>query len=300
MIHKKNLDTLTLFDEKQIEALKNNIFTKDGKEYIRCLIREKDVQVKPEELVRQLFTLRLLQNYNYPKEKIRFEYPVNFGSEVRRADIIILNGRSDSSVYCVIEIKKQKSLEGKQQLKSYTNATGSPLAVWTNGVLIDYYQRLDPNYFEPLANIPTRDQTIDDVKKEKFTYLQLMQNDRLVKEKKSLKSLIEDMENEVLSNAGVDVFEEVFKLIFTKLYDEMQSTQDRDTIETLLSTYKKDNPNATEKELLANKINDEGFRKLEFRSRGDAYHTKEVIAKLFDEAKEKWHGVFEKGEPLRN
>ena len=29
------------------------------------------------------------------------------------------------------------------------------------------------------------------------------------------------MEDEVLANAGVDVFEEVFKLVFTKLYDEM-------------------------------------------------------------------------------
>jgi hypothetical protein len=27
------------------------------------------------------------------------------------------------------------------------------------------------------------------------------------------------MEDEVLANAGVDVFEELFKLIFTKLYD---------------------------------------------------------------------------------
>ena len=31
------------------------------------------------------------------------------------------------------------------------------------------------------------------------------------------------MEDEVLANAGVDVFEEVFKLIFTKLYDEYLS-----------------------------------------------------------------------------
>src|SRR3546814_21075547 len=38
---------------------------------------------------------------------------------------------------------------------------------------------------------------------------------------RSLRDLIVDMENEVLANAGVDVFEEVFKLVFTKLYDEM-------------------------------------------------------------------------------
>ena len=31
------------------------------------------------------------------------------------------------------------------------------------------------------------------------------------------------MEDEVLANAGVDVFEELFKLIFTKLYDEWLS-----------------------------------------------------------------------------
>ena len=34
------------------------------------------------------------------------------------------------------------------------------------------------------------------------------------------------MENEVLANAGVDVFEEVFKLIFVKLCDESLSSRD--------------------------------------------------------------------------
>jgi len=38
------------------------------------------------------------------------------------------------------------------------------------------------------------------------------------------------MEDEVLANAGVDVFEEVFKLIFTKLYDEFLSRKDKDII----------------------------------------------------------------------
>lgn len=51
--------------------------------------------------------------------------------------------------------------------------------------------------------------------------------DKLVSEKKSLKGLIEEMEDEVLANAGVDVFEEVFKLIFTKLYDEMESGRNK-------------------------------------------------------------------------
>ena len=36
------------------------------------------------------------------------------------------------------------------------------------------------------------------------------------------------MEDEVLANAGVDVFEEVFKLIFAKLYDEQIGATDED------------------------------------------------------------------------
>lgn len=107
-----------------------------------------------------------------------------------------------------------------------------------------------------------------------------MQKDRLVEERKTLRTLIEEIEDEVLSNAGVDVFEEVFKLIFTKLYDEMESADDRISIETQLKLLKKQSPEFSDKELLT-QIDTEDFRKLEFRSRGDAHHTKEVINKLF-------------------
>ena len=42
------------------------------------------------------------------------------------------------------------------------------------------------------------------------------------------------MEDEVLANAGVDVFEEVFKRIFTKLYDEYLSRGDKEVINHLV------------------------------------------------------------------
>ena len=62
-----------------------------------------------------------------------------------------------------------------------------------------------------------------------FSYLvkDLIIKDKIPSEGKSLKTIITEMEDEVLANAGVDVFEEVFKLIFTKLYDEHKSQQDR-------------------------------------------------------------------------
>lgn len=62
---------------------------------------------------------------------------------------------------------------------------------------------------------------------EKYTIDDLIRKDKLVNERKSLKDLILEMEDEVLANAGVDVFEELFKLIFTKLYDEMESGRNK-------------------------------------------------------------------------
>ena len=62
----------------------------------------------------------------------------------------------------------------------------------------------------------------------RWTLEDLVEKDKLVNERKSLKNLILEMEDEVLANAGVDVFEEVFKLIFTKLFDEMESGRKKD------------------------------------------------------------------------
>jgi type I restriction enzyme M protein len=295
---------LTIFSKEAVDRIEQSIFTKKDKPFVKCLKRNKDIQAKPEEIVRQLMLDKLINEYNYPLDLLEVEYTVNFGIQKKYADIIILNKKDKTSVYCVLEIKKHKGKDGKEQLKSYTNATGAPLAVWTNGVEIDYYERLNPNYFEPLSDIPKADQTIDDVKNETWTYLELMLNDRLAEERKSLKHLIEEIEDEVLANAGVDIFEEVFKLIFTKLYDEMQSSDDRVQIERDFKRLKRKNKTLTDKEILQqlvkdNKDNINDYRCLEFRSRGDAHHTKEVINKLFDKAKQKWGGIFESGEPLR-
>lgn len=288
---------LIIFSQESIERIESKIFEKNGKTYITCLKRNKDIQVKPEEIVRQLMLDKLMYDYQYPVELLDVKYSVSFGREKKFADIVILNKADKTSVYCVLEIKKATAKDWKDQLKSYTNATWAPLAVRTNGVEINYYERLNPNYFEPLSDIPRVDETIDDVKNERFTYLELMLKDKLQEERKSLKSVIQDLEDEVLSNAGVDVFEEVFKLIFIKLYDEMESSEDRMYIEKNLKALKK-KEHLSDKEWLL-KIENEDFRKLEFRSRGDAYHTKEVINQLFKHAKNKRPWIFEAWEPLR-
>ena len=138
---------LTLFSKEAINRIEQSIIEKNNKYFLTCLIRKKSIQVKPEEIVRQLMLDKLLNEYKYPMDLLEVEYTVNFGIEKKFADIVILNKADKTSVYCVLEIKKHKAKDGKEQLKSYTHATGAPLAVWTNGIEIDYYERLNPNYF---------------------------------------------------------------------------------------------------------------------------------------------------------
>ena len=214
------------------------VFTKTVKEketaFIRCLIRDKDIQLKPEEIVRQLYATRLIEQYGYPKKRLAFEYSVSFGREKKSADIVIFDKDRTDTAYIIVELKKPKLKDGKGQLRSYCNATGAPIGVWTNGQQISHYHRKDPNYFESITDIPSEKQTLADILSERFTLKNLILKDRIANERKSLKDIILEMEDEVLANTGVDVFEEVFKLIFTKLYDEYRSQQDKGVINYLL------------------------------------------------------------------
>lgn len=289
---------LTIFSQESIDRIEQNIFEKNWKYFLTCLKRNRDIQVKPEEIVRQLMLDKLVNEYWYSIDLLDVEYVVSFGREKKFADIVILNKKDKTSIYCVLEIKKHKAKDWKDQLRSYVHATGAPLAVWTNWVEIDYFEKVEWNRFEPLLDIPNAGETIDDVKNERFSYLELMQKDRLSEERKSLKDLIMELEDEVLANAGVDIFEEIFKLIFTKLYDEMESADDRVEIEAHFKILKKQYPDRTDREILKN-IDSEWLRNLEFRSRGDAHYTKEVINELFKKAKNKRPGIFEQGDPLR-
>ena len=257
---------LTQFTNEQISQLENSITTKEVRgintPYIHCIVRKKSIKLTPEEAVRQLYIMVLMQQYDYPAERMELEYSVSFGREKKRADIVIFDRHDTRAVNIIVELKKPKLKDGKEQLKSYCNATGATIGVWSNGDSISFYHRKDPNYFEDIPRIPKASESLTDVLTERWTIADLVKNDKLVNERKSLKSLILEMEDEVLANAGVDVFEEMFKLIFTKLYDEMEAGRNKS-------------------------------RHLEFRNYGETEtELKNKIQALFDKAKVKWEGVF--------
>ena len=258
---------LTLFEPKDVAWLEKQLFEKSGKPYIKCLVKDTDRPAKPEEIVRQLYLRRLLTHYNYPKDRIDVETEVHIGVEKKRADIVIYDKDQPTARYIIVEVKKPKRGDGKEQLRSYCHATGAPIGVWTNGNEIEFWHRRDPNYFEPLLDIPNGDMSFSDFLNKPFTLKDLIERDaKEAQTQPSLKDLIKEMEDEVLAKEGVDVFEEVFKLIFAKIYDEWKSgNEDKNTPKP---------------------------RNLQFRNVGTEKEVKDRIEKLFDAAKKKWEKVF--------
>lgn len=254
---------LTIFDKDMIDQIK--IFIKNDKPYIRCLATDIDRPAKPEEIVRQLFLLKLMKEYHYPKDRITVEKEVYFGSTVyeKRADIVVFHKASEEP-YIIVEVKKPKRKDGVEQLKSYCNAEGSPIGVWTNGNQLEIWHRERPNNFISIPEIPTVDQPLEAVIKQPWTIERLTKENRLLTEKKSLRDIIITLEDLVLANSGFDSFDEVFKLIYAKLYDEWAASNLR---------------------------NRQG--RIQFRIYGESpIQLYEKINGLFKEAKQKWSGVF--------
>ncbi|WP_083556621.1 type I restriction enzyme HsdR N-terminal domain-containing protein [Hyphomicrobium sp. NDB2Meth4] len=203
--------------DAEIAALQRILVEKNGRPYLRCPVRKKDILAKPEEVVRQLWVYRLVTEYKYPLERLTVEYPVTFGRDTsKRADIVVFDKDRPTVPYLIVEVKQTKLKDGKEQLKSYTHATGAPLALWSNAGQTIQWHRKNPNYFVELPDIPRASQRIEDIVDQPWTIQTLIdkenERDKEGFKARSLRDLIVDLEDEVLANAGVDVFEEVFKL----------------------------------------------------------------------------------------
>jgi len=183
---------LTQFSLVEIDKLEKRIIKRTDSKgntvpYATCLVRNKEVKLTPEETIRQLYLQILMVDYGYHSSRIELEYPVSFGIEKKRADIVIFDKDNKRAPYILIELKKPKLKEGKEQLRGYCNATGAPIGVWSNGDSISYYHRKDPNYFEDLPSIPKAIEKLSDILSERWTLEDLIKKDKLFNERKSMK-----------------------------------------------------------------------------------------------------------------
>src|SRR3989339_99976 len=255
-------------DIKPVAVL--DIFEKEaGKFYVKCLKREKDILLynkeknltKPEEVIRQLWLYKLTKYYNYPLDRIELEKDIRFGGEVntKAADIVIY--RDDKvTPLIIIETKNPTVEKGLDQLKTYINAEGAPIGAWSNGVERVVLYRPYPREFQTLRDLPRINQTIEDVLEEKLTLDDLRRDYDLVKILKILEEL-------VLAGAGVDSFNEIFKLIYAKLFDEKEARK---------------------------RLDNEVY----FRQSADPKITFEVVNKLFQNACNEWPGIFNAHEKI--
>ncbi len=254
---------LHLFTKEELNFIEELIIEKDGKCFIKCQIKDKYKPAKPEEIIRQLFIRRMISEYGYPEERIDVERTIYFGSrDSGLADIVIMH-EDMTHPFIIFEVKRPKRSDGLEQLKSYCNAEGAPIGVWSNGNEIILLHREEPNIFTSIPRLPKASETLRDVLTERWNIRWLEENDELKKGKTTLKKILLDLEELVLGNAGVDPFEEIFKLIYAKLYDEWKG------------------------------INDPRYQ-LEFFVGGRSpEQVKRAIENLLEGAKRQWRGVFE-------
>ena len=316
---------LGLFSQEAIKALESRIITKSAKDlstkqsqenpqlapnthtqdakqsyYTTCLIREKELKLTPEEIIRQLYLDKLINEYGYKSSQIQVEVAVQKGRDTgegkKRIDILVSDEKG--SPYIIVELKKPKVKDGQAQLESYLRWLNAPIGVLCNGDSIEefYHNKEDKNYkttkLEKLSALPNATQSLDEFLNAKYTLKNLYINDEL--QTKTLKKIIKDFEDVILANSGVDSFEEIFKLIFTKLYDEQKSAKDFDRI----TFYTEDKPFTSYKEFTEaiKQLDDSKFRILEFRSKrteesDEAFRKR--LNELFSEAKQEWGGIFE-------
>ncbi|MCY7751466.1 N-6 DNA methylase [Bacillus inaquosorum] len=193
-----------------------NIVISDGR--IKCLITGKMRKETPEEIVRQEFCRMLLDVYNYPKDCIEIEFPIKIGRTTKRADIVVFhsNQKTQSNAYIVVENKKDKELDGIEQVYSYISASTSEFGVWTNGTAIKYFQKhtTQANKITEIPDIPKYKESIDAVGKYKKSDL-VPSTD--------LKGIFEKCNNYFYVNQGLTQdkrFTEILKLLFIKIEDE--------------------------------------------------------------------------------
>ena len=259
---------LSLFTNEEILAIDNLIIEKDGEFYIKCQIKDKYKHVKPEEIVRQLWIYRLLNEYNYPKERIDVERIIYFGSrDSGLADIVVLH-EDLQHPYIIFEVKRPKKTAGLEQLKSYCNAEGAPIGVWSNGNEIIRLHREEPNIFVEIPRIPKYGETLRDILAERWTIKWLEEHDELKQGKTTLKKIISYLEELVWGNSGAADFDEVFKLIYAKLYDEWKG------------------------------INDPNYQLQFFVGNRSPEQVKRAVGDLLEGAKKQWPGVFEPTEKI--
>jgi len=186
--------------------------------YVKDFLTNRLIRLTPEEQVRQIILMRLVQEYEYPKEWIKTEFEIQKGSKrIGPADIVVFrDGKSkdQENIWIIVETKRKERSDGIEQLKTYLSpCKGAKFGIWFNGNDIAYLEVLDhAPYFREVLKIPKCGETTIHLPEK-----------RDLKPAPELRSIFETCHNYIYANEGLlkeKVFNEVLKLIFIKMVDE--------------------------------------------------------------------------------
>lgn len=270
-------DTTTAYGLKEFEGIEfseildireeeRGIFTiKDLKSGSKKLVFDEVKQKgRPEEIVRQLWLYKLHVHYGYPLDRLDTEKSIHFGREVhaKAADIVVYK-KDKITPFIIVEVKSPEEKKGVDQLKSYLSSEGSEIGVWSNGKeRVILYRPYPKEYQDTLSDIPRADQTIDDLFEIKKKWTDLTPKFDFVEKVKRIQEL-------ALAGSGANVFEEIFKIIYAKLFDEKLARERREDQEVLFRKYR------------------------------DPEKTYEIINQLFKNAIREWPDTFESSDRIR-
>lgn len=202
-----------------------------GEGYIRDYATGKVVDFrKPEEKVRQEYEKALHEDYDYAKEQMDVEVPIQRGEKSslknrnERADIVIYKTverskrNQNGDILGIVETKRPTRKEGIKQLMSYMSASSAQWGVWTNGAEIEYLYR-NPTTGDIKTDfvyqIPKSGESFEDIGR--------IAKDKL-KPASNLKLIFRRLLNTLYSNTNISRREklgnEMIRLIFCKIWDE--------------------------------------------------------------------------------
>jgi type I restriction enzyme M protein len=202
-------------------------------EKIRDYATGKEVALTAEELVRQDFEHILIDELDYPKAHIDIEFPIQRGVKRRaeEADIIVFKSPShdQKNAYIVVETESPGH-KLDDQVFSYATATTAEFVVWFDGLDrrksqgAKYFWRdlaSDPTTFVPIPALPKFGETLEEVGRYKKSQL---------RPARSLKGLFQKMHNRLYGEGPLkredSIAQEVIKLLFCKIYDELYTPGD--------------------------------------------------------------------------
>ena len=197
-------------------------------------ISNKPLKDKPEERVRQTYLRTLHYEYQYPKNLISTEVPIQHGSKYLKdksgnpifADIVIYKSPTDcknrdqGKISLVVECKRPNEKSGYNQLVSYIFNTSADGGVWFNGKSINHYRRLikPDNKLIDWTGIPRPNESWDSIGRRKKSEL---------RRPKDIKRILRVCHNK-LHGRGVDGEEDdltmdMVRLLLAKAMDEEKS-----------------------------------------------------------------------------